>query len=290
MKKIGSPSLALAFVLLLAGATGTSFAIERPGISATDAPVRIIRGATVFKAGAGVGVQNDDIVETAAGAAQIEASPDLMIALAPETRIYLKGIQGSAPARSEITVLSGWIKVANKVTGANGQVSILSPRLQVGLGNGASVVHAAAARDELFPGKRTAPDLKVGREQYLLQLDGQAAKVLPRVPRDFVTAMPLAFRDPLAAAPDRSKGVKALAVKEREADYADVAPWLKSNLALKKSLVKRFMPRLSDPAFRAALDAELGTTPDWKSILHPPAPPAAPVTPKPASAPNSDLF
>jgi hypothetical protein len=34
--------------------------------------------------------------------------------------------------------------------------------------------------------------------------------------------------------------------------------------------VRRFRPRLKDPAFFQALDAQMTTHPEWAPILHPP--------------------
>ncbi len=121
---------------------------------------------------------------------------------------------------------------------------------------------------------------------------GLPPKVLPRAPRDFLRDLPLAFRDPVAAAPDRLKGAKVQPVVEREADFGDVAPWLTSNFGnqvLRKRLIARFQGRLKDPQFRKQLEARLGSSAEWKTLTSA-APAAAPARPAPAPAPAPKAY
>ncbi|MES2149160.1 MAG: hypothetical protein V4508_05125 [Pseudomonadota bacterium] len=286
-------SLLFGVALALAIPTLAARAAERPSLTIADQPVRILRGASVFKGLVGVPLLADDIIETGAGGAQVELSADLMVALAPETRICLASIGNKATAHSELLLLSGWIKVANKLGPANGHVVISTPLLRIELDNGESIVHQLAGKAEMFAedggqtvaayderGKPGAP-VKLGREQHATGLPGAAPKVLPRPPKSFIAEMPVAFRDPVAAAPDRLKGAKVQAAKEREASYADAGPWLETRIGARKAPVSRFLARLSDPLFRKQLDAQLGQSAEWKHILHPPetasaAPPAPP--------------
>jgi hypothetical protein len=260
-------------------------AIDISAITLADKPVRIIRGATVLKAVVGVPVQKDDIVETGASGAQIEVGKELMFALAPETKVYLANPQFGESYHAEIVLMSGWLKVFDKRSGSGGRVLITTPSIRVSLEAGFSIVHVSASKTEMFAEEgvqtvaefneagKIGADLKIGREQYAVRLAGQSLKIIPRPPKEFIAEMPITFRDPVVAAPDRLKGVKMQAVKEREVDYPDVEHWLKSNIALKKTFVNRFRPRLKDAKFRQLLDAQLGQTADWKPILHPPPPP-----------------
>ena len=262
----------------------TASGSDLSAITLADKPVRIIRGITVLKGIVGVAVQKDDIIETGASGAQIEVSNELMLALAPETKLYLANLQFGENNHPQIVLIQGWLKVFDKRAGMIGRVLIDTPLLRVSLENGFSIVHASGAKTEMFAedGLQTIAELnesgkpgtemKISREQYAMRLDGQNFKVIPRPPKEFIAEMPMAFRDPVTAAPDRLKGSKIQAVKEREVDYADIAHWLKTNSTAKKSFVTRFKPRLKDPDFNKQLDAQLGQTLEWKPILHPPAP------------------
>ncbi|WP_394777802.1 hypothetical protein [Undibacterium sp.] len=253
-------------------------------ISVADKPVRIIRGTGIYKANVGVLAQKDDIVETGQGGAQLEVSPDLILAMGPDTRIYLSSVGADGPVRTELVLLKGWVKVMVKGSGAAKRLIVTSGSMKVALDSGSSIVHSNAEKSEMFAEEGTqvvneidergkaGADTKVNREQFAINLVGQGLKVLPRPGRDFLTDMPVAFRDPVTPAPDRLKGARSPATKEREADFADVEPWLNNSLPVKKAFVSRFMPRIKDPAFRKQLDEQLGQSAEWKSILHPPPP------------------
>ncbi len=278
--------LALALALVL---SPSAQAEDEAVLTLADQPVRIIRATSVYKGTTGVLLQKNDLVETSAGSAQIEFTPGLILAMAPNTRLYWLAPNGSANT-SQINVLAGWVKIAHK---GPGRVLVTSPWLQLALESGASIVMSSTDKTELFAETGVqfiAPLGEQGRmgeekpfpvEHYALWQPDQGVKTFPRPPKHFISEMPMNFRDPLAHAPDRSKGAKTPAVLEREVIYADVKDWLSSNFGLGKTWVKRFKPRLKDKEFRAALDAQLGQTPDWKPILHPPPPPPKPKINKP---------
>ena len=282
--KIAQCSRFVAIFCLAFASLPMAFGSDLSAITLADKPVRIIRGTTVLKGLAGVPVQKDDMIETGVSGAQIEVSNELMFALAPDTKVYLANLQFGGATQPEIVLINGWLKVFDKRSGSSGKVLINTPLLRVSLENGFSIVHASASKTEMFAedglqtiselnesGKPTA-ELKISREQYAMRLEGQSFKIIPRPPKEFIAEMPMAFRDPVTAAPDRLKGAKIQAVKEREVDYADIEHWLKSNIAAKRSFVNRFRSRLKDPNFSKQLDAQLGQTLEWKPILHPPPP------------------
>jgi hypothetical protein len=69
-------------------------------------------------------------------------------------------------------------------------------------------------------------------------------------------------------------------VAEREATYADVQSWLSGPYRV--SFMKRFEPKLADPAFKAAVEANSKATPEWVTVAkpEPPTPPAKVEPPK----------
>lgn len=247
-------------------------------LALADQPVRIIRGATLYKAINGTLIQKDDIIETSAGSAQLEFGADNIVALGPQTRLYVGNLDLKAPA--ELALLQGWIKVLSKGTT---RTLVASSAMQMSVGGGAAIVHSKPGKDELFAdegeqlatrvddtGKAGTP-LKVPSENYAVADTGKPLIVSARAAKAFVGEMPPSFRDRMALAPQPGKPLKLAAVKEREADFGDVDAWLASSLGVRKSFVGRFKGRLKDPAFRKLLDQALGQGSEWQAVLHPAA-------------------
>jgi hypothetical protein len=259
---------------LLAQAQPTARAV----LTLAEQPLRLIRGTIVYKAAAGIAVQKDDILETGAAGAQVEAGPDAMFALGPQTRVLVLDLPPTGKA-AELAVLQGWVKLMAN-TGKPAQVA--TPALQLTLASGSTIVKSSGdGRDAVFAEEgaqlaakvengRAATSLKLAVEQYAEVDPARPQPVAGRPPRAFVAAMPPNFRDRLARVPNVPNDGKVLPTRERDADFADVEPWLTAQLPGVKSFVARFRPRLADQAFRKALERSLGQQADWKAALHPP--------------------
>ncbi len=243
-----------------------------PIITAADKPVRLIRGVTLHSAGAGVQLEKGDILESGASTMQIELPPNLVAAIAPKSKLYI------AKAHPfQLCVLEGWVKLTTK----GEDVSLSSTFLRADLKNNSVVLRAEVEKSEIFSeegsitvnalehGAPNGDDMKITQEQTAQRLFGQRLKDLPRPSKEFVSGMPKPFRDPLGL--NYKPGFKVVAPQVQvEVQYADLSPWLNTNLPYKKDWVKRFKPQLKDPQFRKSLDAELGESAEWKPILHPP--------------------
>lgn len=271
--------LALCATLSLARAQAPA----RPAavLTLADAPLRLIRGATVYKAVNGAALQKDDILETDAGGAQIEAGPDAIVALGPQTRVLLAAMPATAQGALDVALLQGWVKLMDK----GGRATVVTPVLQVSLSEGSTVVRAgpgaSAGQDAVFAedgaqqvarldqadGK--SKPLKLAAEQYAALDPDKPQLAIGRPPRAFIAALPPSFRDRLARAPNPAKAGKVALTREREAGFADVGPWLQAPPQLRKNFVARFKPRLADAEFRKALDHALGKSAEWKGVLHP---------------------
>jgi len=253
----------------------------RAVLTLAEQPLRLIRGAAIYKATAGVAVQKDDILETGAAGAQVEAGPNAMFALGPQTRVLVLDLPPAGKA-FDLALLQGWVKLMAN-TGKPAQV--VTPALQVTLAAGSTIVKSSGdGRDAVFAEEgaqqaakvekgRAAAPLKLAAEQYAEVDPARPQPAAGRPPRAFVAAMPPSFRDRLARvpnAPNLPNAGKAVPGKERDADFADVEPWLTAQLPGVKSFVARFRPRLADQAFRKALERSLGQQADWKAALHPP--------------------
>jgi hypothetical protein len=279
MKHISTTVRSWALAACAACLTGGAWAQTVASIAIADKPLRIIRGAAVYKAAGGTIVQKDDIIETAAGSAQIDAGPGAIFAMGPGTRLYVAGLAADGKA-AELQLLQGWVKLASQ---SAARASVAATNFQASLGAGAVIVSSRPGKDALFAdegellaariddkGKPGAP-VKVPPEQFAFALAGQPLVVQPRPAKDFLADMPPQFRDRLAPVPASAKAPRLAAVKERDADFADVGPWLGSSLPARKSFVARFRARLKDPNFRKLLEQALGASADWRPALKPPA-------------------
>jgi hypothetical protein len=254
-------------------------------LALAEKPVRIIRGVQVYQGVSGTLLLKDDIVETGDGGGQVELGADQIVGLGPRTRIYLLalGQEGKAPA--EVALLQGWVKVR---AGSGSTTRVATSALNADVAQGAVIVHSEAGKEELFAdageqqaarlddkGKPGAP-VKVPAESYAFVDPGKPLVLQARPAKTFLAAMPPPFRDRLAAGPALGKAARQPAIKDRDVAFADVEPWLGSGLAVRKTFVTRFRPRLKDPQFRKELDQALGQGSEWQAVLHPPATAARP--------------
>lgn len=243
-------------------------------IAATEKPVRLIRGVQTWKAGAGVVLQKGDILESGLNSLQIEIPPSMVMAVAPHSRLYVVAV-GDKP---EFAVLEGWLKLRSKGL----PVALQSSLMRSHSSANSLVFHAETGKSELFPeegemnctpfdaANKDAAEQKITQEQYVMHLNGQPMKVMARPSKEFLAAIPKAFRDALNSQAGKMNGKVLEPEAEYDIQYADVEAWLKTDLPVKKELVKRFKPMLKNPEFRKALEAELGQMPEWKAALHPP--------------------
>lgn len=255
----------------------SAWAAPSARLALAEQPVRVIRAADVYQAVNGTPLEQDDIVETGAGGAQIELDSGTIVAVGPQTRLYLLALGAAPKGQAEVALLQGWLKVQ---TGA-GRAVIAAEALQASVGGGAAVVYSRPGRDALFAdaGEQLAapvsgqgkagPMQKVAAESYVQADAGKPLLMLPRADPQFLREMPPPFRDRLAPAPQPAKPAKPPAQHQRAADFADVEGWLRSNLAVRKHFVARFRARLQDPRFRQQLDQALGHGSEWQAVLHP---------------------
>jgi len=262
-----------------------------PVLTLADQPLRLIRGATLYRAAAGVAVQRDDILETAGGnaGAQLEAGLDAIVALGPDTRVLVTNLAADGKSGVGLALLRGWVKVA---VGSGRRALVATPGLQVTLAGGSAIVRSQDGRDAVFAedgaqqaakvdgkGKAGAP-LRLAPEQYADTDPAKAQPMAGRPPPAFVAAMPLAFRDRLVRAPAVPNAGKVALVKERDVDFADVEAWLAAPLPARRGFAARFRPRLADPAFRRQVERVFGRSAEWQAVLQPPRPakPAQPAS------------
>ena len=233
----------------------------------------LTRGATRYALSEGLRLEKGDIVELAEKSfAQAEFGPGAAVAVGPQTRMLL-----STPGKGggvELFVLQGQAKASAK---GSSVIRLTTPDIVITVVNAATVLQSDASGVALFSenGETKAQEtggkpfvLKSG-EFYSRKSEGKG-ETAPRPSSAFVTGLPRSFLDNLPSRLDKFKDVKAPPLKKVEDfSYAEVEPWLKSTVAVRKALVPRWRSKAREPVFRKALVENLKHHPEWDPILFP---------------------
>lgn len=271
----------LRFVALLVCASAPAFGQTVGVLTVAEGGVVLVRGTTTYTAGQGVAVQNGDMLAIdPKGQAQIEFDDGAVLNLGRGTRALLLSPQlaGGDPG---VALQSGWIKFTRAKAAKGKPYRYVAPLARLSTAAATGVLRIGAGSNELFLesgaarfvelSKSGAPgagrDLKGG--EFIARREGQPLATAPRPSADFVKAMPVYFRDDLAAFLPRVQNKKAEPTREHEAAYAEVEAWLKASPPIRRSLVERFHGRAKDPQFRAKLVENLAAHPEWDPILFP---------------------
>jgi hypothetical protein len=218
-------------------------------ISFAEQPVRLFRERAFYIAGRGVRLQDGDVIESGAAGIQLANGGAATIALGPGSRVAFK-----LGARTcELILLDGWLKIQ-----AAEPALVRAGGLQLNAAGSSVIVHASAEKIELFvetgapsvdevQGGKVLRNTKLAREQYAVRAEKQPLRSLPRPPKDFLAGMPPVFADVLV--PVALKGPPAVPKLERQASYADVAPWFATEPALRQLIQRRYAPRKVTPVY-----------------------------------------
>jgi len=272
-------------------------------VTLLEGPATLVRGVTRFALAEGVRLQSGDIIEVSdKGLAQIEFADGVALALGPRTRTLASSLPRGKQTAAQFYVTQGELKLAGVKAGA--RLRIVSPAFTLTGAEGISVMVLDGADGSLFVesgearllgpragGEAPAP-LRLKSGEFYTVKSGQKAALASRPSPAFIGALPKAFLDPL---PPRMTRTKDRAVQPRRLDvvsYAEVETWLKAPLDIRRPLLSRFQSRATDPAFHAALVANLRFHPEWDPILFPEKylpkePDAAAGAPAPAPAPTA---
>jgi hypothetical protein len=282
-------SLLVVFLLLALPVVPLAVAQEVGALTLVEGPLRLIRGTTVLLGAEGVRLYHGDIIESSnAGFVQLEFAKGTIVALGSSTRVLLLGHTAGRNASGnaeELVLLSGWLK---SQTGSNSEAYRYdSPLLAAATQDGSLVLHSTTETSGIFvesgsahigetgsDGKWRDPQIaKAG--QFYSRLAGQGVVANRRPDSTFVETMPRQFRDALPSLMPRFAGKVLQPKRDHEVTYSDIQPWLTTRQAWRSGFVRRFQPRLKDPAFRRVLEVHLKDHPEWALALYPPkAPPA----------------
>jgi hypothetical protein len=233
-------SLSLTFTSLLAGAHAATLPNAPITITFADQPVHLVRHTSVYSAGRGVQLQANDMLESTSGAIQLEAG-GTTVAIGPATHVFVKD-------GSELVLLDGWLKVTGGVTQAP---QVGTAALQFASAGTSVDVHATADATELFAesgdvlvnelaGGKPLRQTRLPHDQYAVRSGSQPLRLMPRPPAAFLAAMPRVFKDTLV--PITVKGGAVAPKRDRAATFAELAPWLSAQPALRRQVQRRFEP------------------------------------------------
>ena len=238
-------------------------------------------------------LQQGDILEMGDGAfAQVELVEQTVLAVGPNARIMIGG-PVRLKAERTLYALGGWFKLTNARKDGNARAfEFRSPLLEIGLLPGVVVMQLKpneatlfAERGDLKLVERPA-NASIGLRQgqsYRRQPGTTRGTVGGSPPPQFLAELPRPFRDSLPLRGDKYKDREVQPKAAPDFAYADVEPWLKSELPFRRQFIERWRAKAREPAFRSALIANLSSHPEWDPVLFPekylPKDPA-----KPASA------
>ena len=244
-------------------------------------PCSLVRGVQLLRASEGTLLRTGDLIATGPGTLLIlqftaGKAPGAIVAVGPLSRVYWMDRQD----RVSLAVRTGWVKVDTLAPGQNLMLEAQGPRLGAASAAGTYVLHVGDAADEIFHESgsmqlwaRSAEGLRTGAASGPSQFSRHSADEPVRTRRGpdaaFVDAMPPLFRDPLPFGVAARPHAAAEPEWVRDVAYNDVAEWLAAPRDWRPGFVRRFRPRLKDPAFLRALDADARVRSDWAPILHP---------------------
>jgi len=267
----------VAFLVLLLAASAA--AAEAGIYTIVEGDVRVLRETAWFRLVPGARAREGDIVDAVNeySEVQLEWAGGGVTNLQGPALVHTGAVVAAEnkSGAAELVVQRGWIKAA----AGKRTMRLRLPNATLDFADAIVVARGDAQRSELFVesgsakftpvaarGKaQTALDATSG--EYLERVGDRAAVEQPRPPQAFVAALPRPFRDALPALADHF-GEEPELVRGREITLAEAEPWLAPG-ASRRTFVRRFTPRLSDPAFRAAVNARITAYPEWDRILHP---------------------
>jgi hypothetical protein len=237
-----------------------------------DSPLRVIRGVSVLQGVEGIRLRQGDILETGPAAtaqAQLELSGGAIVELGPSSQLFLYSQSGAA---AEVVLLAGWLKGET----TSGSFKYSSPLAAATTKGGNVLLHATAGDAEIFVERgaasviiaSSAPVASSADKVFFTRRAGKPIIAAGRPSQDFISAMPVCFRDVLPSRLSRFAGAKPPVPKsDHDVSYAEIERWLTSSWG--RGLVMRFKPRLQDSAFRQAIEGHLATLPEWEPVVHP---------------------
>jgi len=277
------PLCLVALVLLAAAPAG---AADAGIVTIAEGTARVLRGSVWYKLAPGAPLQEGDVVDAGERTTvQIEVPAAGTLNLVGPGALYAASLPQAGAGRDggEFGLDRGWLKFAAVAPGAGARVR--TPTALVTVNESIVVVHqenrafemfvetgAARLQDPNRPGREPATqEAKAG--EYWMRDGDRAFGSERRAPVKFVASMPRHQTDRLLPLAAKYKGKAPSLAADREITLAEADPWLSG--PYRRTFARRFGARLADPAFRKAVEANIGAYPEFDRVLHPEKYPAA---------------
>ena len=272
-------AFAVVACLLAAAAAG-----QVATVTLMEGPAGMVRGTTRYALAEGVRLQPGDIIEVSdKGLMEIEFADGVALAMSPGTRMLSISAPRGKSAAGDYYVVQGALKLSG--VKQDSSFRFVTPIFTLQPVEGTTVFTVASGEGSVFveggearltePGSRAkgaaapAPLRLKGGEYYTRKAEQPKGVVAPRPSQAFIATLPRIFLDPLPSRMARYKEREVQPKRIDEVSYAEVEPWMKAPQDIRRPMVARFRSLVSDPAFRAALVANLKFHPEWDPVLFP---------------------
>jgi hypothetical protein len=258
-------------------------------VTLLDGKPRLLRGTAWFNLVEGVRIRDSDVIDVPEKAQfQLEMIDGGALSLIGPGALYVVSLSPADAKQRPVAdfwLSKGWLKFDTKPTATR-------LRLRSGLGSvltsdAAAVIRLTGDTLDVFvetgtakivvPGGAESGGTDVKGGGFATRAAGKPVVASERAPSAFVSALPRDFMDALPLRAARFANARE-PVPERDATYPEVQSWLSGPYRV--AFMKRFEPKLADPAFKATAEANAKVTPEWAAAK--PAPAPAP-TPAPAA-------
>jgi hypothetical protein len=256
-------------------------------VTLVDGKPKVLRGTAWFSLSEGVRVRDGDTLDIPdKGQLQLELVDGGAVSVVGPAALYAASLSprdAKQPPLAELFLTRGWLKLDTKPPGP--RLRIRSPLSTATASDAAAVMHVTGDLVEMFVEtgavKMTdaarpdgsASETKAGG--YTARTAGKLTESAARAPPAFVATMPRDFMDPLPRRASKFASARADPAPDRDATFAEAQPWLTG--PYRAAFMKRFEPKLADPAFHTAAEANSKVLPEWNAVVaKPKAEPAPP--------------
>jgi FecR protein len=265
-------------------------------VTLVDGKPRVLRGTAWFSLSEGVRIRDGDAIDIPdKGQLQLELTDGGAVSVIGPASLYAASLSprdGKQAPLEELFLTRGWLKLDAKPPGT--RMRIRTPLSTAVVSDATAVMHVTGDSMEIFvetgtvkltdASKPDAPGVEIKGSGFTARSAGKPAESAARAPSAFVGAMPRDFMDPLPTRASKFASARPDPAPDREATFAEAQPWLTG--PYRAAFMKRFEPKLGDPQFRTAAEANgkvmaEGTATAAKPKVEPvPAPPKEPEKPK----------
>ncbi|MDQ6917570.1 MAG: FecR domain-containing protein [Pseudomonadota bacterium] len=265
------------FFLVVAPCSGADMGM----ITLVDGKPKVLRGTAWFILSEGVRVRDGDVLDIPdKSQLELELTDGSAVGVIGPGALYAVSLAPpdvKQSALAELFLTRGWLKLETKPPGA--RLRIRTPHGTATAADGAAVMHVAGDAIEMFvetgavkltdASKPEAAGSEIKGGGFVTRASGKPVELASRAPSTFVAAMPRDFMDPLPKRATKFVAARADPAPDHDATFAEAQPWLSG--PYRTAFMKRFEPKLSDPAFRTAVEANAKAMPEWSVAAKPKA-------------------